>query len=182
MTLLASRRDRPSCFANDRNPAHGETSCAEACSRPPEYPARRFFHAHTNTYAARPDLRRSTARACQSPSICTSFAMERPVSSPLKPSSVRAAALPYWFCSVTIWSRYAFAPCGVSVPRSAAPAGADRHRAGQYGAEHCLSDFVHKDSPSFYPACAFLHCTAAACLRQLYPERDFSQLAKYFTI
>ena len=33
--------------------------------------------------------------------------------------------------------------------------GADCHRAGQYGAEHCLSDFVHRDSPSFYPACAF---------------------------
>ena len=33
--------------------------------------------------------------------------------------------------------------------------GADCHRAGQYGAEHCLSDFVHKDSPSFYPDCAF---------------------------
>ena len=33
--------------------------------------------------------------------------------------------------------------------------GADCHRAGQYGAEHCLSDFVHKDSPSFYQACVF---------------------------
>ena len=33
--------------------------------------------------------------------------------------------------------------------------GSDSHCAGQYGAEHCLSDFVHKDSPSFYPDCAF---------------------------
>ena len=33
--------------------------------------------------------------------------------------------------------------------------GADCHRAGQYGAEHCLSDFVHRDSPSFYQACVF---------------------------
>ena len=29
--------------------------------RQPEYPARRFSHPHTNTYAGRPDLRRSTA-------------------------------------------------------------------------------------------------------------------------
>ena len=60
---------------------------------------------------------------------------------------------------------------------------ADSHCAGQYSAEHCLSDFVHRDSPSFYQASVpFLHCTAAACLRQLYPERNFYQLAKYFTI
>ena len=61
--------------------------------------------------------------------------------------------------------------------------GADCHRAGQYGAEHCLSDFVHRDSPSFYQTLAsFFYCTAAVCLRQLYPERNFYQLAKYFTI
>ena len=60
---------------------------------------------------------------------------------------------------------------------------ADCHRAGQYGAEHCLSDFVHRDSPSFYQTLvSFLYCTAAVCLRQLYPERNFYQLAKYFTI
>ena len=60
---------------------------------------------------------------------------------------------------------------------------ADSHCAGQYGAEHCLSDFVHRDSPSFYQTLvSFLYCTAAVCLRQLYPERNFYQLAKYFTI
>ena len=61
--------------------------------------------------------------------------------------------------------------------------GADSHRAGQYGAEHCLSDFVHRDSPSFYQTLvSFPYCTAAVCLRQLYPERNFYQLVKYFTI
>ena len=61
--------------------------------------------------------------------------------------------------------------------------GADCYRTGERGAEHCLSDFVHRDSPSFYQTLAsFLYCTAGACLRQLYPERNFSQLAKYFTI
>ena len=61
--------------------------------------------------------------------------------------------------------------------------GSDSHCAGQYGAEHCLSDFVHRDSPSFYQTLvSFPYCTAAVCLRQLYPERNFYQLAKYFTI
>ena len=61
--------------------------------------------------------------------------------------------------------------------------GADCHCAGQYGAEHCLSDFVHRDSPSFYQTLvSFPYCTAEVCLRQLYPERNFYQLVKYFTI
>ena len=61
--------------------------------------------------------------------------------------------------------------------------GADCHRAGQYGAEHCLSDFVHRDSPSFYQTLAsFLYCTAGVSLRQPENMGRFLSPVKYFTI
>ena len=61
--------------------------------------------------------------------------------------------------------------------------GADCHRAGQYGAEHCLSDFVHRDSPSFYQTLAsFLYCTAGVSLRQPENMGRFLSSVKYFTI
>ena len=61
--------------------------------------------------------------------------------------------------------------------------GSDSHRAGQYGAEHCLSDFVHRDSPSFYQTLAsFLYCTAGVSLRQPENMGGFLSPVKYFTI
>ena len=61
--------------------------------------------------------------------------------------------------------------------------GADCHRAGQYGAEHCLSDFIHRDSPSFYQTLAsFLYCTAGVSLRQPENMGRFLSPVKYFTI
>ena len=60
---------------------------------------------------------------------------------------------------------------------------ADSHRAGQYGAEHCLSDFIHRDSPSFYQTLAsFLYCTAGVSLRQPENMGRFLSSVKYFTI
>ena len=61
--------------------------------------------------------------------------------------------------------------------------GSDSHCAGQYGAEHCLSDFVHRDSPSFYQTLAsFLYCTAGVSLRQPENMGRFLSPVKYFTI
>lgn len=61
--------------------------------------------------------------------------------------------------------------------------GADCHRAGQYGAEHCFSDFVHRDFPSFYQTLAsFLYCTAGVSLRQPENMGRFLSPVKYFTI
>ena len=61
--------------------------------------------------------------------------------------------------------------------------GADCHRAGQYGAEHCFSDFIHRDSPSFYQTLAsFLYCTAGVSLRQPENMGRFLSSVKYFTI
>ena len=61
--------------------------------------------------------------------------------------------------------------------------GADCHCAGQYGAEHCLPDFVHRDSPSFYQTLAsFLYCTAGVSLRQPENMGRFLSPVKYFTI
>ena len=60
---------------------------------------------------------------------------------------------------------------------------ADCYRTGQYGAEHCLSDFVHRDFPSFYQTLAsFLYCTSGVSLRQPENMGRFLSPVKYFTI
>ena len=58
--------------------------------------------------------------------------------------------------------------------------GADCHCAGQYGAQHCLSKFVHRDSPSFYQACAFSSLYGSGLSASTVSRAEFFSVSKIF--